>query len=231
MQSFQHLVSGFLSTGRTFKQRIGEGLFVLYHRMSQVVVLPKTRKSHPISKFLRPWFEHHRLRGVFGLNLVACVLLAGFFGGPVSASSPFASSSSLPEPTLVFSQPVVTATSRRFQLPLATLDVSQGFRQFHPGVDMRSPLGSSIRPITAGVVTGVFQSRFGYGTALVVGHADGYSSLYAHVKRVFVEEGDSVDQETVIAEVGITGTSTGPHLHLEIYKEGKATDPQPLLGY
>ncbi len=229
---FLSLVSGFLLIRRAFYQRLGEGFAGLDSLLAQVLAFfPKTRKSHPLSKLLRPWFEHQRMRGVVGLNLVASLILVGLAGSPVSANFPFVSSvSSLPEPSLAYSQPMVT-TQRRFQMPFAPTGVSQGFHRFHPGVDLQAPLATSIRPLASGVVVEVFQSRFGYGTALVVTHADGYASLYAHLGRVFVEKGSDVDQESVIAEVGISGTTTGPHLHLEIRKDGIPINPEIFLNY
>jgi murein DD-endopeptidase MepM/ murein hydrolase activator NlpD len=55
--------------------------------------------------------------------------------------------------------------------------------------------------------------------------------MYAHLKRISVEPGSSIDQETVIAQVGMTGYTTGPHLHLEIYNKGRAQNPRLFLGY
>jgi len=228
-----YLVSGFVSIRQVGYLWMGEGFNAIDSLLAQALAwLPKTRTSHPISKLLRPWFEHRRVRGVLGFNLAALVLLVGLVDSPVAASSAFMSNATLPtEPALVYSQPVVTITERRFQMPVSPSGISQGFQQFHPGVDLQAPLGSAIRPIASGVVSEVMQSRFGYGTALVVSHAEGYASLYAHLKRVFVEKGASVDQEMVMAEVGMSGTTTGPHLHLEIYKQGIPTNPQVILGY
>jgi murein DD-endopeptidase MepM/ murein hydrolase activator NlpD len=194
--------------------------------------LPKTRKSNPLSKLVRPWFEHKHLRGIVGVNLFAWLLFVGVVGSPVAAEFPSGSTDSHEvEISMLEAPDAVVATERKYQMPVELIGVSQGFHRYHPAVDLRAPLGSEIRPIAGGVVVDVLRSRWGYGQAIFIEHADGYSSMYAHVGRIFVEPGSNVDQDSVIAEVGMTGHTTGPHLHLEIYKDGKVVNPSSYLGY
>jgi len=68
-----------------------------------------------------------------------------------------------------------------------------------------------------------------YGLYVIVKHSDGYTSLYAHLGSVSVSEGQEVKQGTVLGKSGNTGLSTGPHVHLEIRKDGVAIDPLTLL--
>jgi murein DD-endopeptidase MepM/ murein hydrolase activator NlpD len=70
----------------------------------------------------------------------------------------------------------------------------------------------------------------GYGNIVVIDHGDGLISKYAHNKTNLVREGDQVDANTVIAHVGYTGRSTGPHLHLEIQDKQGYVDPVKLLA-
>ena len=66
-----------------------------------------------------------------------------------------------------------------------------------------------------------------YGNLVTVRHADGFETRYAHLSKVDVKKGDRVEVGQDLGEVGSTGHSTGPHLHFEIRKEGKAWDPRP----
>lgn len=197
-------------------------------------LLDKARGNSP-SKIMRPWFEYQYVRVIFGINLIAALFIVGFTSAPASATFPSGidvySEQDLEISVVEAPKNVVVATERRLQMPVELIGASQGFHKYHPGVDLRAPYGSDIRSITDGVVSDVFRSRYGYGQAVIVEHADGYSSMYAHVQRISVESGSSIDQETVIAKIGMTGYTTGPHLHLEIYKEGMAVNPRPLIGY
>ena len=69
----------------------------------------------------------------------------------------------------------------------------------------------------------------GYGRHLVINHGGGQASLYAHCSEILVTAGDEVGTDTVIARVGSTGRSTGPHLHIEIIIDGKPVNPKKYL--
>lgn len=92
------------------------------------------------------------------------------------------------------------------------------FRE-HRGVDIAVPGGTPIRPVAPGKV--VFAgTRPGYGNLVIVEHADGTITLYAHNSINRAMEGTSVNKDTIIALSGSTGRSTGPHLHFEAWKDG-----------
>jgi murein DD-endopeptidase MepM/ murein hydrolase activator NlpD len=100
--------------------------------------------------------------------------------------------------------------------------------EFHPGVDFKGPYGV---PITA-TADGIVERNDwygGYGNAVVIGHEFGYSTLYGHLSRVNVQQGQSVKAGDVIGFLGSTGRSTGPHVHYEIRKNGSDIDPLPFL--
>ena len=89
-----------------------------------------------------------------------------------------------------------------------------------------------LRPAVVRVVE-VEMGKFGYGHFVVVEHEGNLSSLYAHLGNVMVKVNDEVSQETILGTVGLTGWTTGPHLHLEVYEQGKAFNPNlvvPLLN-
>ena len=98
----------------------------------------------------------------------------------------------------------------------------------HKGVDFAAKQGTPITPVRPGTVVSAGR-RGGYGNVVVVDHGDGTTSLYAHCHELKVQKGQVVGRGDVIATVGTTGRSTGPHLHLEIHKDGAAIDPMSVL--
>ena len=109
-------------------------------------------------------------------------------------------------------------------------DPFHGRQRAHKGMDIAAPKGSPIQPVRAGTVVSAGR-RGSYGKVVVVDHGEGMTSLYAHCDELRVRPGDQVGANDVIATVGNTGRSTGPHLHLEIHKDGSAVDPAIALGW
>lgn len=98
----------------------------------------------------------------------------------------------------------------------------------HTGLDISAPMGTGVRPISAGTVT--FAGYSGsYGNLIKIDHGNGIESWYAHCSAIYVGVGQNVDTSTTISAVGSTGNSTGPHLHLEIRIGGTAVNPQNYL--
>ncbi len=96
--------------------------------------------------------------------------------------------------------------------------------KFHYGVDISAPSGTPIRAAADGVV--VFAGwRRAYGNTVIIDHGNGMATLYAHCSRILVGEGEVVKQGQVIAFVGSTGLSTGPHLHFEVRRYGEPINP------
>ena len=99
---------------------------------------------------------------------------------------------------------------------------------YHNGIDIASPTGSDIFATEEGEV--IYSDWLeSYGKIIILEHSDGYQSLYAHCNSLLVEAGDTVEKNQVIATVGTTGNSTGPHVHFEIRKDGEAIDPVTLI--
>ncbi|MBI4126324.1 MAG: M23 family metallopeptidase [Deltaproteobacteria bacterium] len=94
----------------------------------------------------------------------------------------------------------------------------------HEGIDIASPRGTSIVAAGNGIVrfTG---SQEGYGSVITIDHEHGMTSLYGHCSRIVVEEGQEVVRGQVIGTVGMTGSTTGPHLHYEVHLDGRPVDP------
>mgnify|MGYP006280969843 FL=1 len=103
-----------------------------------------------------------------------------------------------------------------------------GYSRFHAGIDFAASHGSTIRAADSGRV--IFSGWYGgYGQAVIVDHGNGISTLYAHASRLFVKEGQNVQQGQPIAAVGSTGLSTGPHLHFEVRQNGNPVNPMAYL--
>lgn len=95
---------------------------------------------------------------------------------------------------------------------------------YHDGLDISAPIGTPVRAPAGGVV--VFVGRdSGYGKLVRISHGYGYTSLYAHLDRYSVKEGDRIERGAVIGRVGMTGRTTGPHLHYEVWKDGEKQNP------
>lgn len=107
--------------------------------------------------------------------------------------------------------------------------VSQGFASYHRAVDIATSLGSPIRPIGSGTVEFTGYSPDGKGNIVIVNHGDGLKTLYAHMGKIEVGLGNQVTSESVLGEVGLTGRTTGAHLHLEVYDRETAMNPTQVL--
>lgn len=101
-------------------------------------------------------------------------------------------------------------------------------RAFHSGLDFTARSGTPIFAAGDGVVT--FSKRTpGYGQLVKIDHGSGLETRYAHASKLLVKVGDRISKGQVIAKVGSTGRSTGPHLHYEIRLNGAALDPRKYL--
>lgn len=108
-------------------------------------------------------------------------------------------------------------------------DPFHGSARLHKGVDFAARPGTEIVAVAAGVVTWSGR-KSGYGWAVEVGHADGYTTLYGHNQRNLVQVGDLVQRGQAIALLGSTGRSTGPHVHFEVKKDGRQIDPATYIA-
>jgi murein DD-endopeptidase MepM/ murein hydrolase activator NlpD len=178
-----------------------------------------------IWKVLRRICEHKRARQVLGVNLLSAFVLLAQVNSPT-----FASLNQEKELIILPAATTSLLTQTSFQKPLATLRLTQGFHFLHPAVDLAAPKGTSTRPIKEGLVEEESFSRFAYGNSLIIDHGSGLKSHYAHLAKILVKKGQEVNRETVLGEVGSTGFSTGPHLHLEITANGQFLNPRTILG-
>jgi len=101
---------------------------------------------------------------------------------------------------------------------------------FHHGIDIAGNIGDSIQAAAAGKV--IFSgSRAVYGKTVVIEHPNGKETVYAHCQKILVETDQYVVKGQSIATIGMTGRTTGPHLHFEVKEDGKAVNPLQYLRY
>ena len=103
-------------------------------------------------------------------------------------------------------------------------------RRFHQGMDFSAPIGTDIFATGNGVVT-YAGWRQGYGETVEIDHGFNYATRYAHCSKIFARKGQKVKRGDVIALVGNTGKSTGPHLHYEVHYNKRPVDPRNYYFY
>jgi len=107
--------------------------------------------------------------------------------------------------------------------------LSQGYSFYHRANDIAASFGTPIHPLGPGIVEFAGFLADGKGNVVIVDHGDGLKSLYAHMAKINVGVGNVVNPGTTIGTVGLTGRTTGPHVHLEIFDNGFMVDPQSIL--
>lgn len=131
-----------------------------------------------------------------------------------------------------------SATTWPVYSPLAAYALTSNFGgRWHPilgeyrnhlGIDMAAPAGSPVYATASGIVR-FAQWNGGYGLFVVLDHGGGLMTRYGHLERILVTAGQTVRAGDLLAYVGSTGLSTGPHLHYEIWLNGAAIDPKRYL--
>jgi len=101
--------------------------------------------------------------------------------------------------------------------------------EFHNGIDISNMRNTPIYATAAGVVTKTIYTR-GYGRHIIIDHGNGYKTLYGHLQTFNVKKGDKVAKGQIIAQMGSTGLSTGPHLHYEVIYNSRKLNPANFLN-
>jgi len=99
-------------------------------------------------------------------------------------------------------------------------------KQFHYGMDFTASIGTKVYATGDGVIKDVQSIGGGYGKWIMIDHGFDYQTLYAHLSGFNVKVGDQVKRGQVIGYIGNSGTSTGPHVHYEVHKNGEPVNPQ-----
>jgi len=134
-------------------------------------------------------------------------------------------------PRQVFVAGPTSVSSAGFAWPLRG-GLSQYYSWYHPGIDITSPQGTPIVAATSGTVSAISSGTWdgGYGNSVYIDMGDGHRSHYAHMGAIYVSPGQTVTAgKTVIGTVGMTGRTTGPHVHFEITQNGSFVNPLLFL--
>jgi len=115
-----------------------------------------------------------------------------------------------------------------FQWPVLGY-ITQGYWYGHRAIDIGVPEGTAVRAADAGFISFAGWTDVGYGYLVVIDHANGFATYYAHLSNIYVTAGQAVERGQVIAASGNTGRSTGPHLHFEIRYNGIQQNPRAYL--
>lgn len=115
-----------------------------------------------------------------------------------------------------------------FQWPVLGT-ITQGYWYGHRAIDIGAPTGSAVLATDGGFVSFAGWTDVGYGYLIVIDHANGFATYYAHLSNIYVFVGQAVERGQVIGAVGSTGWSTGPHLHFEVRYYGTQQNPRAYL--
>ena len=140
---------------------------------------------------------------------------------------------------LVLTKHAATIARQPTAMPIASspkLSSTYGWRRhpfhaepsLHEGLDFAAPMGTPILAASGGFVR-TAANQGGFGNLIEIDHGEGLVTRYAHAKVLLVKQGDLVRRGQMIARVGSTGLSTGPHLHFEVRRHDKPLDPRVYL--
>jgi len=189
---------------------IGKTYGVSYRRIARANDLENPSQIYAGQRLFIPGVKKHRRAAV-----------APRSGSPKRASD---------DPHLPISQ-------RPFTWPIQTGVLSSGFgprgRSFHDGIDIATAPGTPVTAAADGTVAYADELR-GYGRVIILSHADGYATVYAHNRENRVREGERVHRGQTIATVGESGRASAPNLHFEVRKDNTARNPlfylPPMTG-
>lgn len=192
-------------------------------------IVPSIKKVHRkyrtgtlLGKLARHISEHKSIRKFFAGNLAALVVTTSFI--PSTKANDFSQADSP-----VIQSSTSLNTEKSIQLPLEVARINQTFSFFHPGLDLGSAVGTPVKSIKPGRVIEADYSRYGYGNTILIDHGASLESRYAHLSKIEVNVGDEVDMNQEIGQIGITGRTTGPHLHLEVHQNGVSVNPLSII--
>jgi murein DD-endopeptidase MepM/ murein hydrolase activator NlpD len=190
---------------------------------TKATVNKKYRTGTFVGRLVRYFADHKSIRKVFAGSFAFVAILASF---TPQATKIQAEGS---DATIIESQTNLI-TQKGMQYPVDSVHVNQGYSFFHPGVDLGDDIGTPVKPIMPGIVAYAGWDHSGYGNLVVLTHKNGFDSYYAHLSKIEVATGEIVDMNTEIGKIGVTGHTSGPHLHLEIHQNGVSLNPLTVLS-
>ncbi len=111
----------------------------------------------------------------------------------------------------------------------ASGELSQGYAWYHPGVDIANRGAPDVLAADSGTVEYSGCTAGGYGCHIIINHGNSSKTLYAHLRKIYVESGQGISRGNAIGKMGSTGRSTGTHLHFEVIQSGTHVSPLSVL--
>lgn len=186
----------------------------------------RIKKGSKISRFGRHIFEHAKVKKILPAYFAIMVMTSAYMPS-LALQNVAASEVATPQSSQTLFQ---FKTEAGIRYPVTgTIRMTTKYSFYHPGIDLDGITGDPIYPMAGGIVTKIQYSRFAYGNAVYVDHGNGISTLYAHLSKIDVKEGDEVTHVTKLGEMGATGRAFGDHLHFEVYEDGKTINPMSIL--
>ncbi|CAN5158528.1 hypothetical protein BH09PAT1_BH09PAT1_2370 [soil metagenome] len=108
-------------------------------------------------------------------------------------------------------------------------EIDLPYQPLHTGIDIAGKIGDPVTPFMKGKVTYVGDLSWGYGKHIIIDHGNNIASLYAHLSKIDVKEGDEVQPGDIIGKEGQTGWATGPHVHFEVRVFGMPVNPRTFV--
>lgn len=190
---------------------------------SPSVVNKKYRKGTVLGRFARYFADHKSFRKALAGSFALFAMVLPFF--PQNSNVQAEGSVDV-----IIESQTNLVTEKGMQYPVEAVKINQNYGFFHPGVDFGGAIGTAVKPIMPGVVAYAGWDNSGYGNLVVLAHKNGFDSYYAHLSKIEVATGETVSMDTEIGKIGVTGHSTGPHLHLEIHQNGVSLNPLTVLA-
>lgn len=193
--------------------------------------LPRPHRSNPVSKLVMRLTSQDWLSRLVGFNLAAGLIVLPL-GSQTLASQTHEPSLNIVLEGVTEDSMVapLTTTVREYVMPVPMYrNISQRFKAGHPGYDITGTLGADVVAFTSGRVAQIEAGQFGLGKYVVLDHGHGLISVYGHLRSFAVNVGDHVKTGQKIGELGLTGYTTGPHVHFEIHDGTSAVNPSAYL--
>lgn len=176
-------------------------------------------------KFFRHIFEHKKIKALLGSSMALMLITSSFIpNNAIGSINP-----PINEVLIVNEAEAPIDTEIAIKLPVKVKKITQGYGFFHPGIDLDGTTGDLINPMKNGKVVKIDHSKYAYGNSIIVDHGSNLTSLYAHLSKIYIKEGQEVTTDTILGEMGSTGRSTGDHLHLEVRDHGVPINPLSVL--
>lgn len=184
------------------------------------------RKGSKLSRLFRFVFESKNVvKKLLGANVALAITVSTLIPQAQVATI----SAQTVDENIVAEAPISLPKEQLVRYPVENISITQGYKLFHPGIDLDGITGDAIYPVTRGKVEAIDYSNYAYGNAIYIRHENGLTTLYAHLSKIFVKVDQEVTTSDVIGEMGATGRAFGDHLHLETRKDGMPINPLIIL--